>query len=203
MERRLVVLALIGLLLACAPETDRRHYAVGETGTAIFHNRSDWTLYLGGCGHFDLERRIGDEWIVQPPVQLCFWEGFAEPVPPGAVVRDEFEAREPGTWRLRYPVGLGCSTSAPLDEASCRAVVDVASNEFTVEKNGCAVGGCSGQVCGERGVVDQLVTTCEWRAEYACYRSARCGRFGPGGTCAWEPTLELLACLAEPGPDGQ
>lgn len=203
MERRFLVPVLTALLLACAPETDRRHYAVGESGTAIFENGTGQTLYLGGCGHFDLELRSGDEWVWQPPGQLCFfWEGFAEPVPPGGVVEDAFEARAPGVWRLRYPVGIGCRASAPLDEASCLAVVEIASNEFTVEDTGCAVGGCSGQLCGERGVVEQIVTPCEWRPEYACYRDARCGRFGPGGACAWEPTPALAACLADP-PGGE
>ncbi len=59
---------------------------------------------------------------------------------------------------------------------------------------GCKVTGCSGQICA-----DQVVyTTCEWRPQYQCYQEhGRCGRFGPGGTCAWEPTSDLIACLEE------
>jgi eight-cysteine-cluster-containing protein len=55
----------------------------------------------------------------------------------------------------------------------------------------CQVGGCSSQVCSER---DDVVTTCEWRDEYACYRGARCEPQGDG-RCGWTPTPELLACL--------
>jgi eight-cysteine-cluster-containing protein len=55
----------------------------------------------------------------------------------------------------------------------------------------CRPTGCSGQVCADHAVV----TTCEWREEYACYRLSRCERQADGG-CAWSPTPELAACLA-------
>lgn len=57
---------------------------------------------------------------------------------------------------------------------------------------GCHVGGCSGQLCLEPG--DDRATTCEWRPEYACYRSATCER-QPSGACGWTQTPELRACL--------
>lgn len=53
----------------------------------------------------------------------------------------------------------------------------------------CVVSGCSGQVCADAGVI----TTCEWRQEYACYRDAICERTSDG--CAWRMTPELRACL--------
>lgn len=55
----------------------------------------------------------------------------------------------------------------------------------------CFVGGCSGQVCSDQAGV---ITTCEWRPEYACYRTATCER-QPDGKCGWTPTPELEACL--------
>lgn len=56
---------------------------------------------------------------------------------------------------------------------------------------GCFIGGCSGQICsGYEGVV----TTCEWREEYACYQTATCERQADGD-CAWTQTGELQACL--------
>lgn len=65
-------------------------------------------------------------------------------------------------------------------------------------KLACIRGGCSGQVCvEERADGDGLVTTCEYRAEYACYNSARCER-QVTGTCGWTSTPELSACLANP-----
>ena len=55
----------------------------------------------------------------------------------------------------------------------------------------CYVGGCSSQVCSDR---PDVITTCEWRDEYACYQGATCERQGDG-QCGWTETPELLACL--------
>jgi hypothetical protein len=59
--------------------------------------------------------------------------------------------------------------------------------------NGCFVGGCSGQVCSDQ---EGVISTCEWREEYACYRDATCERQSDG-QCGWTETPELLTCLAE------
>ena len=58
---------------------------------------------------------------------------------------------------------------------------------------GCAKGGCSGQLCVEAG--KQIMSTCEWREEYACYKKAVCERNNKG-KCAWRQTPELKACLS-------
>lgn len=58
----------------------------------------------------------------------------------------------------------------------------------------CYVGGCSSQLCTED---PQAISTCEFRAEYACYRGARCERQA-SGACGWTPTPELTRCLANP-----
>lgn len=55
----------------------------------------------------------------------------------------------------------------------------------------CYVGGCSSQVCSDR---PDVMTTCEWREEYACYRTAKCERQATG-QCGWTQTEELLACV--------
>ncbi len=60
----------------------------------------------------------------------------------------------------------------------------------------CAVGGCSGQICGEAGEVENMVTTCEYREEYACYAHSRCERQA-SGQCGWTETPEFGRCLAE------
>lgn len=193
MTTRMATAICAALLLACTPETDRDRYLVGESGLVRFENTTRSTLYLGGCTHFDYEKQIDEEWVSQGPDVVCVWEGFAEPVPPGAVVRDPIQARAPGTWRLRYPVGIDCAMATPLSEEHCRAVGDVTSNPFEVHESGCVVSGCSGQLCAE----EPMASTCEWLPQYACYRAARCGRFGPEGACAWEPTPELAACLEQ------
>lgn len=58
----------------------------------------------------------------------------------------------------------------------------------------CYVGGCSSQICSDQ---EGLVSTCEWKDEYACYQNATCER-QPDGHCGWTPTDELNACLAQP-----
>ena len=191
MTKHVPLLLAVALLDACGPATDRDRYAVGEAGVATFHTQLRTTLYLAGCNHFDYEKRVGDAWVSQGPDLACVWEGFAQPVLPGEVVSDAIHAREPGTWRLRYAVGAGCSAEAPLDASKCSVVREVFSNEFEVTGRDCVVTGCSGQLCAE----EQMASTCEWRPEYACFRDATCGRFGPGGACAWKSTPELAACL--------
>jgi len=57
----------------------------------------------------------------------------------------------------------------------------------------CRPTGCSGIVCSD----EDVITTCEYRPEYACYQSATCAR-QPDGACGWTQTPELEACLANP-----
>jgi eight-cysteine-cluster-containing protein len=59
----------------------------------------------------------------------------------------------------------------------------------------CRATGCSGTVCAS----EDVITTCEFRPEYACYQSAACAA-QTDGQCGWTMTPELEACLANP-PD--
>ena len=58
----------------------------------------------------------------------------------------------------------------------------------------CYTGGCSGQYCSDH---EGLISTCEFRPEYACYQTATCERQADG-VCGWTETPELNACLANP-----
>lgn len=58
----------------------------------------------------------------------------------------------------------------------------------------CYVGGCSAQLCTDDPAA---VSTCEYRAEYACYREATCER-QDNGECGWTETSELRSCLRNP-----
>jgi hypothetical protein len=60
----------------------------------------------------------------------------------------------------------------------------------------CYVGGCSSQICSSQ---QGVISTCEWRAEYACYRGAEC-TVQADGQCGWTQTDALKACLASPPP---
>lgn len=79
-------------------------------------------------------------------------------------------------------------------------VGDFGSRQLVVDSfraNNCQAGGCSGQACANTGVT----STCEFRPEYACYRTATC-EAQPSGFCAWTPTAELTQCLANGGNQG-
>jgi uncharacterized protein DUF6748 len=55
----------------------------------------------------------------------------------------------------------------------------------------CFVGGCSSQICSDQ---EGVISTCEARPEYACYKTATCERQADG-QCGWTATPELDACL--------
>ncbi|MDH5325620.1 MAG: hypothetical protein OEZ68_04965 [Gammaproteobacteria bacterium] len=58
----------------------------------------------------------------------------------------------------------------------------------------CAPTGCSGQICSDTDVI----STCEWRPEYACYQNAQCSTQA-NGECGWVMDEELRRCLANAG----
>ncbi len=59
----------------------------------------------------------------------------------------------------------------------------------------CVRSGCSNQLCVEVGKASSTVSTCEYRAEYACYNAARC-EVQATGTCGWTQTSELTSCIS-------
>ena len=66
-----------------------------------------------------------------------------------------------------------------------------------VAAGACEKGGCSGTSCSEPG--QQVMTTCEYKPEYACYQTASCERQSDS-KCGWTQSPELVACLANPPP---
>lgn len=63
----------------------------------------------------------------------------------------------------------------------------------------CMATGCGGTICAS----EQMMSTCEFKPEHACYQTATC-EWQASGSCGWRETAELTACLANPppGPDG-
>jgi uncharacterized protein DUF6748 len=55
----------------------------------------------------------------------------------------------------------------------------------------CIKTGCSRAICSDHNVI----STCEWRPEYACYQKATCERQADGN-CGFTQTRELTSCLA-------
>lgn len=54
----------------------------------------------------------------------------------------------------------------------------------------CRPTGCSGQICAD----EEVVTTCQYLAEYDCLKYAVCER-QPSGECGWTQTPEYKQCL--------
>ena len=61
-----------------------------------------------------------------------------------------------------------------------------------VSMKSCYIGGCSSQICSDQ---KNVVSTCEYKEEYACYQTAKCER-QDNGQCGWTQTSELKACLS-------
>lgn len=94
------------------------------------------------------------------------------------------------------------SLSKVIPETKSSGVVSSSDYSFTynVKKRsvssgstgGCYVGGCSGQICSSE---PNVVSTCEYTAAYACYKTAKCERQNTG-ECGWTDTAALRMCLS-------
>jgi len=60
----------------------------------------------------------------------------------------------------------------------------------------CAVAGCSSQLCVEASEAENIMSTCEWRNEYACYKLSICAKDPKTLKCGWQQTPELKECLS-------
>ncbi len=94
------------------------------------------------------------------------------------------------------PAGTITLTSVTPSKNSKTSISDASYRlTFDVEKRTsatCYVGGCSAEICSDN---PGAVSSCIYRAEYACYRSATCERQA-SGACGWTQTPELNSCLA-------
>lgn len=62
-----------------------------------------------------------------------------------------------------------------------------------ITNSDCATGGCSGEICGPKDKVKNILSTCIMKPEYSClkYTSCKC----IDGKCQWEITKKYLECL--------
>ncbi len=74
------------------------------------------------------------------------------------------------------------------DSISIPVAIDIASSNISM----CRVTGCSGQICSDK----EVITTCEYRADYACYSLAKCER-QIDWQCGWTKTLQFSQCLTK------
>ena len=57
----------------------------------------------------------------------------------------------------------------------------------------CEPTGCSNTICAEAG--KGVMSTCEYKAEYACYAKAKCEKQADGA-CGWTKTADFDTCMA-------
>lgn len=60
----------------------------------------------------------------------------------------------------------------------------------------CITGGCSGTICQSKSE-EPMMSTCEYKPEYACYKQINCGCIG--GKCKWDETEEFKECVGNAG----
>jgi eight-cysteine-cluster-containing protein len=107
------------------------------------------------------------------------------------------QALEPGVGYWVKATGA-CTLSLPLVEPSPVPTIFPTPIPTAIvlcnTSTDCVVDGCSGQVCRSRNS-DSIITTCEWKAEYACYTASGCGCIG--GQCQWsQATRQCVAGYA-------
>lgn len=104
---------------------------------------------------------------------------------------------ERGTLILRKDNPSGISEHDDSLEIPIRfAVKEIPPIETGRERGGCMSTGCSGQVCADA----DIITTCEYKPEYACYENAVCERQADG-QCGWTLTAAVGRCLLELSSD--
>lgn len=59
--------------------------------------------------------------------------------------------------------------------------------------NDCASDGCSGELCGKKGEVEKIITTCVMLPEYECLKLTTCGCVN--NKCQWKETDEYKNCM--------
>ena len=176
----------------CGAELSMRRYLINGTRTGSFLGTPVLAITL--CSY---DRRVS-ELTAQDLVFLngrtvccgdaCRCADGTQPVPclvdPCSVAR----ACEEGECVANYCGGCHAEFYDPRGEPVCEGPMACKSDED------CLRTGCSGQVCAAQDVV----TTCEYRPEYACYDApgvTQCGCFA--GQCGWEPTVELTQCIED------
>lgn len=90
-----------------------------------------------------------------------------------------------------YPRQCRAGDKTFVEEISGNKIEDNANKP--VISPDCKIAGCSGQLCIDKNAED-AITTCEYRTEYACYKSARCEK-QTDGRCGWTETEQLIECI--------
>lgn len=107
-------------------------------------------------------------------------------------------AHAPSTLESEFaPVPVEETPVLPITEPvyEAEAPVEVVPAVPNAPTKRCYVTGCSGQLCSSE---EGMMSTCEYKEEYACYQSATC-EVQSNGECGWTETEELNSCRASAG----
>jgi|SRR3989344_1432829 len=124
------------------------------------------------------------------PEVVCVWAGELSPV---------LYILGGSAGNVTQEVRLGSVTAKKVNkggylfelQSATKTTATIVATKESQTAGTCYIGGCSGQICsGEKDVA----STCEYKEEYACYKSAICARQADG-QCGWTQTQELRDCL--------
>ncbi len=124
------------------------------------------------------------EWMTEEFVPFSATLTFVRPATANgslAFMRDNPSGLPENDMSFVVPVSFGEELTPPVAPSS------------TVAKGECRPSGCSGEVCSD----EDMVSTCIYKPEFACYQKATCGKNKTTGKCEWEQTTELKNCVAK------
>jgi len=90
---------------------------------------------------------------------------------------------------------IGCEDNNNNSSSNNTIPEEIKGGQTMVECSGdneCRTGGCSGTIC-ESIHNEPIITTCEYRPEYDCYRMIECRCMD--NKCRWDTTLEFETCM--------
>lgn len=83
----------------------------------------------------------------------------------------------------------------PLRKAEVPPEIPSKPKAECTQDQDCATGGCSGEICGPKEKVKEIVTVCIYLPEYECLKKTSCRCID--GKCQWEKTGEFKECMAK------
>ena len=81
-----------------------------------------------------------------------------------------------------------------IQEGEYRFLLNISKKSIVlapVVSTGCFIGGCSGEICSDQ---KGMMSNCIYKAEFACYKNAKCERQSTG-QCGWTATPDLKLCI--------
>ncbi len=175
------------------PENDKEYkMAIILAPSAVTGFNIPFTLGIGSKATFSdtltVTLKSIEDSRCKPNVQ-CIWAGELSPIL--LVGKAQSEVRL-GT-ATKKSVTFGNYTFTLTDANTTSATIIVKKNiPPTATQGACYVGGCSSEVCSDQ---KGIVSTCIYREEYACYKTATCERQA-SGNCGWTETPALSACIS-------